>query len=203
MLCPTALAKICLSAAKIKRSINRDEALRYQALGVAVTYRTDDELGDTSEEKPRRGLLFDIVVAVMLACFGSGSAVLWQAYGTGLPALPSFTSVASPAAPVADKPVGLSDFRALQQQIAGSVQSTERLLAAQQAEIKRLSDQVVVLSGKLDLLQRPLASAQAALPAPAPKPVAPAPRKKPAPVQPAGAISTGGAPLPAPAQSTR
>jgi hypothetical protein len=161
-------------------------------------------LDDTSDDAPGRGPLFHIVVAVMLACFGSGSALLWQAFGMGLPVLPSFTtSVASSAAPVADKPVGLSDLRALQQQIAGSVQSTERLLTAQQAEIKRLSDQVVVLSGKLDLMQRPLASAQAALPAPAPKPVAPAPRKKPAPAQSTGAISTGGAPLAAPVQSTR
>ena len=179
-------------------------------MGFAVTYRTDEELDETSDEAPGRGPLFHIVVAVMLACFGSGSAVLWQAFGMGLPVLPSFTSVASSAAPVADKPVGLSDLRALQQQIAGSVQATERLLAAQQAEIKRLSDQVAALSGKLDLMQRPLASAQAAIPAPAPapapKPVAPAPRKKPAPAQSTGAISTGaistgGAPLPAPAPS--
>jgi hypothetical protein len=52
----------------------------------------------------------------------------------------------------ADKPVGLGDLQAFQQQIAGSAQSTEKLLTAQQAEIKRLSDQVAVPSGKLDLL---------------------------------------------------
>ncbi|MES2196515.1 MAG: hypothetical protein V4517_19010 [Pseudomonadota bacterium] len=98
-----------------------------------------------------------------------------------------------------DKPVGLSDLTGLQQQIAGSVQSTERLLAAQQAqqaEIKRLSDQVAALSGKLELLQRPMAAAQAAIPAPAPKPVAAAKPKKPAPILSTGSISTGGAPLP-------
>ncbi|MDO8400633.1 MAG: hypothetical protein Q7T45_22725 [Bradyrhizobium sp.] len=99
-------------------------------------------------------------------------------------------------------------MQALQQQVAGSVQSTERLLAAQQAEIKRLSDQVVVLSGKLDLLQRPLSSAQAALPAAAPAPAAPKPvaaakPKKPAAVQSTGSISTGGAPLPPPAPLPR
>lgn len=113
-----------------------------------------------------------------------------------------FTSAARPAAP-ADKPVMLGDLRALQQQIAGSVQTTERLLAAQQAEIKRLSDQVVVLSGKLDLLQRPLTSAQGAIPPPAPKPVTSAAKPKPAPVQTTGTISTGGAPLPPPVPLTR
>ena len=142
--------------------------------GGGVTYRIDDDIDDTPEQKPGRGPLFHIVIGVMLVCFGSASALVARAYGmslpTGLPTLPSFSSgpsVASSPAPVAAKPVALSDLQALQQQVTGSVQSTERLLAAQQAEIKRLSDQVVVLTGKLDLLQRPLSSAQAALPAPA------------------------------------
>jgi hypothetical protein len=179
-----------------------------------VTYRTDDDIDDdTSDEETGRGPLFHIVVTVMLICFGSGSALVSRAYGLALPALPSFASVAStsvtgaagPAAPVADKPVGLSDFKTLQQQIAGSVQSTERLLTAQQAEIKRLSDQVAALSGKLELLQRPIASAQAALPVPtpAPKPAAAAKPRKPAAVRSTGAVSTGGAPLPAPLPLTR
>jgi hypothetical protein len=168
-----------------------------------VAYRADEDFDDTPDEKPRGRALVRIVVAVMLAGAGSGSALLWRAYGTGLPAFPSFTSVATTAAPAADKPVRLGDLQAFQQQIAVSVQSTEKLLTAQHAEIKRLSDQVAVLSGKLDLLQRPVTSAQAALPAPAPKPVAPAPRKKPAAAQPAGAISTGGAPLPPPIPLTR
>lgn len=185
-----------------------------------MTYRIDDEIGDTPDQEPGRGPLFHIVIGVMLVCFGSGSALVARAYGMGLPTLPSFTSVASSAAPVGVKPAALSDLQALQQQVAGSVQSTERLLAAQQAEIKRLSDQVVALSGKLDLLQRPLSSAQAALPAavpappaPKPKPVAAAKPKKPAAAQSTGAISTGtistgtistgGAPLPAPAPLPR
>ena len=181
-----------------------------------MTYIIDDDIDDTPEQKPGRGPLFHIVIGVMLVCFGSASALVARAYGmslpTGLPTLPSFSSgpsVASSPAPVAAKPVALSDLQALQQQVTGSVQSTERLLAAQQAEIKRLSDQVVVLTGKLDLLQRPLSSAQAALPtpapAPAPKPVAAAKPKKPAQpqVQSTGAISTGGAPLPASAPLPR
>ena len=181
-------------------------------MGRAVTYRSDDELDDEVDDTPvkesGRGPLFHIIMAVMLACFGSGSALVVRASGMGLPTLPSFASgasVASSPAPVAVKPIALSDLQALQQQVAGSVQSTERLLAAQQAqqaEIKKLSDQIAALSGKLELLQRPIASAQAALPAPAPapKPVAAAKPKKPAPVQSSGAISTGGAPLPPPAR---
>jgi uncharacterized coiled-coil protein SlyX len=165
-----------------------------------VTYRADEVYDDAPaepDEKPRSRALVRVVVAVMLAAAGSGSALLWRAYGS-----PSAATVATTAAPVADKPVGLADLQALQQQVAGSMQATEKLLSAQQAEIKRLSDQLSLLSGKLDLLQRPVTSAQAALPPPAAKPVAPAPRKKPAAVQPAGAISTGGAPLSPPVPLT-
>jgi len=166
-----------------------------------VTYRADEDYDDTPDdpdEKPKGRALVSVIVAVMLAGAGSGSALLWRAYGT-----PSSTTVAAIAAPIADKPAGLADLQAVQQQVAGAMQSTEKLLTAQQAEIKRLSDQLSVLSAKLDLLQRPITSAQAALPPSAPKPMAPAPRKKPAAPQPAGAISTGGAPLPPPVPLTR
>jgi hypothetical protein len=88
-------------------------------------------------------------VVLLLAATGSGSALLWRAYGNGA-AFPSFTSAADKAVAIADRPVGLNDFQAFQQQIAGSMQSTQQLLTAQQAEIKRLSDQVSALAGKLD-----------------------------------------------------
>jgi uncharacterized coiled-coil protein SlyX len=135
-----------------------------------------------------------IATAAGLALFGSASALLWNAWGGGLPALPSFTSGAAPAE-VPDKTVGLKDFQAFQQQIAATLQSTAQLVAAQQAETKRLSDQLAALTAKIDALQRPAASAQAAAPAP-PSPPPSAARKKPAaPKQPPG-ISVGGAPLP-------
>jgi hypothetical protein len=143
---------------------------------------------------PQRMRWVTIAIAVaLLAVIGASSAVLWRSYGGRLPALPSFASGTEPAA-VVDKPVGSKDFQALQQQIAGSAQSTAQLLATQQAEIKRLADQVAVLAAKVDLLERPTASAQASLPAP--QPVAPAARKKPAAPKPPPGISTGGAPLP-------
>jgi uncharacterized coiled-coil protein SlyX len=131
-----------------------------------------------------------------LALLGVATAVLWRVYGGGIATLPSFASVAAPsAAPPdpADKPVGLKEFQALQQQIAGSLQSSAQVVAAQQAEIKRLSDQVSALSAKIDALQPAAASAQAAAPAPPPPP--PAARKRPA-ARPTPGISTGGAPLP-------
>jgi len=175
-----------------------------------VAYRTDDtydvenEAYDADEEEPKRGLASWILIVALLMGTGSGSALLWRTFGGG-PILPPLTSTTTSVA-TAEKQPGQGDLEALRQQITGSVQSTQQLVAAQQAEIKRLSDQVSALTGKLDLLQRPVTSAQAAMPAAAPKTVAPAPKKKsdvvkpvaakPAEVKPAsGAISTGGAPL--------
>jgi hypothetical protein len=190
-----------------------------------VTYRTDDshavddDLYEVDEEEPRRGLLSWILIVALLAGTGSGSAMLWRTFGGG----PILASLTSPTTAIAttERPSGRADIDVLRQEITGSVQSTQQLLAAQQAEIKRLTEQVSALSGKLELLQRPVTSAQAAIPVPAPKAVVPAPKKKPeiakpvaakpsdakpADVKPAdtkpaeakptnGPISTGGAPL--------
>jgi uncharacterized coiled-coil protein SlyX len=155
-----------------------------------------EEAEDLHQPTPgRRRRWVGIAGAVGLALFGSASALLWHAWGGGLPALPSFTSSAAPAE-TPDKTVGLKDFQAFQQQIAATVQSTAQLVAAQQAEIKRLSDQVAALAAKIDTLQRSAATAQAAAPVPPPPPPASAARKKPAAAKPPPGISTGGAPLP-------
>jgi uncharacterized coiled-coil protein SlyX len=181
-----------------------------------VAYRTDDshavddDLYEVDEEEPKRGLLSWILIVALLAGTGSGSAMIWRTFGGG-PILPSLTSATTSVA-TTEKTSGRSDLDVLRQEMTGSVQSTQQLLVAQQAEIKRLTEQVSALSEKLDLLQRPVNSAQAAIPVPAPKAVVPAPKKKPeiakpadvkpADVKPAeakptnnGPISTGGAPL--------
>jgi hypothetical protein len=166
---------------------------------------SDEAVFETNPAPRRPRAMLLGIAAIALAVIGAGSAVVWHSFGGSLPALPTLPSFAStsgtepsaaPAVAAADKPVGLKDFEALQQQITGSMQSNAQLLASQQAELKRLADQVAVLTAKVDLLERPAASAQASVPAQAPPAAAPAaPRKRPAaPKQPAG-ISVGGAPL--------
>ena len=159
-----------------------------------------DEIQDLHQPAPERRRWVPIAVVAGLALLGAASAGAWYAWGNGFPALPSFMSsgAAPGAAPaeIPDKTVGLKDFQAFQQQITGTLQSTAQLVAAQQAEIKRLSDQVAALGATIDTLQRPAASAQAAAPAAPPAPVAP--RKKPAAPKQPPAISVGGAPLPPP-----
>jgi uncharacterized coiled-coil protein SlyX len=158
-----------------------------------------DEIEDLHQPAPARRRWVPIAVVAGLALLGSASAWAWYVWGDGFPALPSFISSgpAPGAAPaeVPDKTVGLKDFQAFQQQIAGTVQSTAQLVAAQQAEIKRLSDQVAALSAKIETLQPPAGPAQAAAPVPPPPPPSAARKKSAAPKQPPG-ISVGGAPLP-------
>ena len=186
-----------------------------------MSYRTDDsyavgnETYDADEDDaPRRGLLSWILIVTLLMGTGSASALIWRTFGGG-PILPAFASTPTSVAAV-EKPSGQGDLSALRQEITGTVQSTQQVLAAQQAEIKRLSEQVSALSSKLEMLQRPVTSAQGAMPAPAPTAVAPVPKKKPDVAKPAaakpaeaktadnkpaevkpgnGPISTGGAPL--------
>jgi uncharacterized coiled-coil protein SlyX len=157
-----------------------------------------DAINDEAQEAPQPGRWVLAGAFVGLAIFGIASAFVWRAYDGGPLTLPSFLSgtgqaAAPPAVATADKPVTLKDLQALQQQVAGPLQSNAQLLAAQQAEIKRLSDQVSALTAKVDTLQHPPASAPTAIPQPV-APVAPAARKKSA--APPPVISTGGAPLP-------
>jgi uncharacterized coiled-coil protein SlyX len=114
--------------------------------------------------------------------------------------------VAAPEAANVEEMVTLKDFQSFQQQTTESMRSTNQDIAAEQADLKRLTDQVSALAGRIIELQSTVqaAAAQPAVPA---KPVIPqrpaaiAAGKKPRISKPAGPISVGGAPLPsAPAQ---
>ncbi len=112
-----------------------------------------------------------IVIVALLVGTGSGSALLWRAAGGG-----PLQSMLPQSSSVAAKTAGPGEVDALRQQVQQLTslnQSAQQSLAAQQAEIKRLSEQVATLSGKLDLVQRPVTSAQAAIP-----PAKPAAKKK-------------------------
>jgi uncharacterized coiled-coil protein SlyX len=158
-----------------------------------VTWLHDNDTDYQPAEEPEgRRWVSTLVGALVLAMTGVASAFAWHAYG-GSP-YPSF-ALGSAATPET-KPIGLDELHAFQQQSAAQMQSTAQALAAQQAEMKRLSDQVAAVSAKIDAIQSSIASARAAIPAA--MPIAP---KKPAkPKPPPARISTGGAPLPPPIQ---
>jgi len=157
-----------------------------------VTWQPDNSDIQYEPEEPeaKRWAPF-VIIAVALAVLGSGSGFGWRAYVGS--SNPSF-AFATGSAGTEPKKVGSDEFQAFQQQVAAQMQANAQGLAAQQAEVKRLSDQLAVVSGKLDAIQFSISSARASLPAATP----PAPRKPAKPKPSAERISTGGAPLPPP-----
>lgn len=152
-----------------------------------------DKIEDLREPVPKRRRWRLIAVVAGVALLGGASAWTWYAWDNGLPLLPSFTSSVAAPAEVPDKPVGLKEFQTFRQQTGATLQSTAEFALAQQAAIKRLSEQLAALTAKVDALQRPVAPAPAAAPVPPPPPAA---QKRPAAAKPPPGISTGGAPLP-------
>src|ERR1700688_262090 len=110
----------------------------------------DDGYDPPEEPESKRRVPFIVISVCVLAIIGSGSAFAWRAYG-GSP-YPSFAFGSSSPGPTAPKMVGLDEFHAYQQQVAGQLQSNAQALAAQQAEVKRLSDQMAAVSAKMDTL---------------------------------------------------
>ena len=110
----------------------------------------------------------------------------------------AFLAEAQSGAPaVVEQEVSLQDFLAFQQQSTESLEKINQDIAAQKAELKRLADQVSVLSGKFDSLQSTIAAQAASPPSAAPpQPPVLAARKRPPATKPTSRISIGGAPLP-------
>ena len=157
------------------------------------------------ERKPlprRRGRVGRLLLTVLiLTLIAAGSTYGWLQYGRLLqPAslAPSPVAAAVPRNTV--EAVALKDFQSLQQQTAQSLQSMAEAIAAQKAELARLSDQLSALAGRIDARQT--AAAPPAPPAVPARPAVTAPRKRSATARAAGQggaagpISVGGAPLP-------
>jgi peptidoglycan hydrolase CwlO-like protein len=69
--------------------------------------------------------------------------------------------------------IAISDLRASQQQVLDQLRALQETTSADQANVKRLSDEVAALNGKLEALQPPFASAhQQISPPSAPVPTA-------------------------------
>jgi len=136
-----------------------------------------------------------LIVVVALAVIAAASAYGWLNYGRLVQAASSAPSpVAAAVAGNTEETVALKDFQSFQQQTAQSLQSVDQGIAAQKADLARLSDQLSALTARLDALQT--AAAPAPTPVAAARPAVSAPRKRPPVARRAGPISVGGAPLP-------
>src|SRR5271163_2945846 len=149
-----------------------------------MSYEFEGERECETEAAPDIGPLRNshrttIAIYILLALIGSGAAFLWHGYNGALGGLPIFKSEIAPQA------VSLKSFDDYQREVAGDLRRYDEILRDQDAQIKRLTDQVWHLNTWMDSLESHVRDAQAAIP-PGPKEA-----KKPA-AKPA----TGGAPLP-------
>jgi hypothetical protein len=110
----------------------------------------------------RSGRHMTIVISIVLALIGSGAAFLWHGYEGALERFPIFGSETAPQA------VSLKSFDEYQRAVAGDLRRYSEILEIQDIEIKRLADQVLNLTTKMDSLESRTRDAQAAIP-PAPK----------------------------------
>lgn len=135
------------------------------------------------------------------------SGFLWMNYDHLIDASPSRTAASAAASAEAEPTPTVADFQLLQQQTTQSWQSTNQLVEAQSAELKRLAEQVAALTARIEQMQSGPTAAATPLqrvepPRPPvvvqpPRPAPTAPRKQPAAApRPSGSISLGGAPLP-------
>lgn len=139
-----------------------------------------------------------LLLLVVVALVGAGGVYAWANIGT---LVQSFAREAPDGARDTGDKAAIPDLLATQQKTSEDLEILSKTVAGQQEQLKNILDQLAALTAKIDALQRPAAPAQtlpsAVAPAPAPiaqaaKPKRPAPPRKP---QPAGPISTGGAPL--------
>lgn len=190
---------------------------------MADTFGSEINVGPPPVTLRKRRSFGVIGILALLLIVGAAGGLLWlnldtvtdMIHGAASPASGNGSN-ADVLASASEPAVSAVDFAAFQQQTGSSIQTATDLLKTQQAELKRLSDQiqgltmqVSSLTNRMEQLQQgrapaaPTAAATAAgtpiVAAPvaaAPRPAPTAPRKRAPADRPAGAISVGGAPLP-------
>ncbi|WP_245508924.1 hypothetical protein [Bradyrhizobium nanningense] len=148
-------------------------------------------------QRPSKGFRWIFALVVILLAFCAGGAYFWTNIETFAEAPPAH-EIEAPTRGLSpeDRDV-LLRIRSEQQKTAEEIAELNRNVDAQQAELKRISGQIVALIQRIDELQNP-----APVVSPAPAPSSPPVRttSRPAkrdvrPSKPQGAVSVGGAPL--------
>jgi uncharacterized coiled-coil protein SlyX len=169
---------------------------------------------------PRKGYSGAFVTLVFLLLIGAAGGYVWMNYDSLMDGARRWSSGSPQVAGTDDTSDLAKELHAFQQQTTEALGSTRQLLDAQQEQLKGLTGQIADLTAKIDKMQPSAAPAPPvvqAQPQPQPAPQRPAsqaaaparaavtaPRKRPAVVsRPEGAISVGGAPLPAPGAPAR
>lgn len=136
-----------------------------------------------------------LLLIVVLALVGAGGVYAWPEVAALVPAI-SHESSGGAMTP-GDKEA-LPTLLAAQQKLEEDLAALDRSVADGQAQLKAITDQLAVLTSKVDELQRlpPPPPVTAELPRAPIAPPAPQPRKPPPrATRPSGPVSIGGAPL--------
>lgn len=147
-----------------------------------------DEFDPGVRLPPRRNWIFRVIVAVVgLVILAGAAGFVFLNYGHLFDPAPA---AQLPISVNVEEAVSPDDFKAFQQDVATKLEAVQQAAADQQADLKRLTDQVSAMAAKLDSLQTPPA-------APPARPPVVAMTKRPAAAKkPPSTISVGGAPLP-------
>ena len=137
--------------------------------------------------QPRKGRFFRLLAAFAGLVVVAGAAAYFLLNYAHL--LDPAPAAQLPISVSVEETVSLDDFKAFQQDVAAKLDAARQAAVDQQADLRRLADQVQALAARVESLQ------SAAVAAPVRPPVV-AMSKKPAPKKPPSAISVGGAPLP-------
>ena len=168
-----------------------------------MTRELDQQVRDALQRR-RRSRIVPIAL-IMCAVGGSVCAYLWVNFGDQVrTAVFGITpATGSTVLARAEQPVSRANFEAFEQSTLDILHSITGRLDAQQADLRKLADQVAGLSAKVETLQAaPSVVPSETAVAPVAEPVPPRPptvaqRRRPtANTTPSGPISTGGAPLP-------
>jgi uncharacterized coiled-coil protein SlyX len=140
---------------------------------------------------PRRNWILRVIVAVVgLVILAGAAGFVLLNYGHLFDPAPA---AQLPISVNVEEAVSPDDFKAFQQDVATKLEAVQQAAADQQADLKRLADQVGAMAAKLETLQSPPAAAAVA---PVRPPVVAMTKRPAAAKKPASTISVGGAPLP-------
>jgi uncharacterized coiled-coil protein SlyX len=147
-----------------------------------------EELGPGVTLRPRRSWIFRLFAAIAgVAIFAGAAAYLLLNHDHLFDTAPA---AQLPISVSVEETVSLEDFRSFQQDMAAKLEAVRLAAADQQADLRRLAEQMSALAAKLDTLQ------SAAVAAPVRPPVVAMSKRPVPPKKPASTISVGGAPLP-------
>lgn len=188
-------ALLTLAPCPVTRKANTNQSGKLGTMDV-IDERNASELAPTLHKSPRRFSWIILLLAISITLCAA-AAFYWTNIETVFVTSSAHEPVAVPGLSPEDRET-LSEIRSGQRQTMDEIAELNRNIGAQQADMKRMADQIEALTAKLVSLQDlPEATTAPPIPPPpAPRPILRPVKRVIPPPKPAGRVSVGGAPLP-------